>query len=111
MPSNDDCSYGVQNQKEIEKTNERFTLMIDHITSSIASLGGTMNDKFDELNTKINAIDEKLDSFKKELPEQIDSAVDNKMKASVFNLVKWIIISITGSGIAALVTRYILRHI
>lgn len=112
-----DCPFGIANQKEIEKANDRNSIMIKNFEMTVKQLGDAMNNKFDELNNRITDIDTKIDFQNEKLEkkiEKIDSTlektiekvVENKFKNSVFGLVKWVsaavvlaILASVGSGI------------
>lgn len=104
-----ECSTGISNKKEIEKMKDVFTLMIENLNLNIANLGATMEKKFEELNNKIDKVDTKIDTINKDLPEQINSIVENKMKVGVFGIVKWFAISAGGVAIATIVGRLIMN--
>jgi uncharacterized protein Yka (UPF0111/DUF47 family) len=104
---NDDCPVGITNKKEIEKMKDVFGIMIENLNLTISNLGTTMEKKFDELNNKIDKVDSKIDAINNQLPDQINSIVDNKMKVGVFSVVKWLSISICGVVIATVVGKTI----
>lgn len=109
MDYKDGCSVGIENRKDIEKIQERFMLMIENLNLTISNLGTTMEKKFEELNSKIDKVDNKIDTINKQLPEQINTAVDNKMKVGVFAIVKWLSISVGGVAIATVVGSVVLK--
>jgi hypothetical protein len=95
-----DCPFGISNQKEIEKSNDRNSIMIENLGKSIKQLGETMNEKFDELNSRISSIDEKIDAqndmlegkiarLDSTLESTIEKVVENKFKVSIYGLLKW----------------------
>ena len=102
-PINDniyDCPFGIANQKEIEKSNDRNSIMIENFDKAVKQLGETMNEKFDELNSKIVSIDKKIDAQNDVLEGKIDKlnstlettvekVVENKFKVSIYGLLKW----------------------
>lgn len=107
-----DCPFGISNQKELEKSNERNTLMLENVNRTLKELGKSMNEKFDEINNKMTAIDNKIDDQKDflegkinaindTLEQRVGAVVENKFKVSVYSLVKWVI----GVGGAAIVAR------
>lgn len=102
------CFVGLQNQKELEKTNMRFEMIIDNLNQTIANLGASMDEKFDELNKKINKIDNKIDTLQGSIPEKINEVVDLKMKNNVFNTFKWIVFTLGGSVSIAVITKFVL---
>jgi hypothetical protein len=90
----DNCPQGIKNEKDVQRLEERFMLMLDQVKASL-----------DELNKKIDCLDRKFEDFKRNMPVQIDKAVDTKWRTGVYGIVKWLII--TGFG-AAIV--YIVRN-
>lgn len=99
------CPFGITNQKEIEKSNDRNAIMIENFDKAVKQLGVSVNEKFDELNVKMSDIAKKIDVRNDILENKIDKVdasienrinlvVDNKFKLSVFNLVKWIASSV-----------------
>lgn len=95
-----DCPFGIANQKEIEKSNDRNSIMIENFNKSIKQLGEIMNEKFDELNNRISSIDKKIDAQNDRLESKIDrldstletkigEVVENKFKVSIYGLLKW----------------------
>lgn len=107
-----DCPFGITNQKEIEKSNERNSIMIENFDKAVKHLGESMNEKFDELNKKITDIDKKIDTgndiletkfdkMNNSLDDRIDVIVTNKFKFSIFNLIKWL----AGSIVVAVVVK------
>lgn len=107
-----DCPFGIANQKEIEKSNDRNSIMIENFDKAVKQLGETMNEKFDELNSKIASIDKKIDTqndilegkidkLDSTLESTIEKVVENKFKVSIYGLLKW--------GISAAVLTIIAR--
>lgn len=107
-----DCPFGISNLKEIEKANDRNTMMIENFNKTVKQLGKSMNEKFDELNSKISKIDKKIDYQKDflegkiddindNLEKRVDKVVENKFKISVYSLIKWAI----GIAGTAIITR------
>lgn len=114
-----DCPFGIANQKEIEKSNDRNSIMIENFDKSVKQLGETMNEKFDELNSKIVSIDKKIDTQNDILEGKIDKldstleatierVVENKFKVSIYNLLKWCISAAALAIIAKLAVSLIL---
>lgn len=86
------CSQGIKNEKDIERLEERFTMMLDQVKASL-----------DQLNKKIDGLDKKLEDLKGDLPTQIDKAVDTKWRTGVYEIVKWLIITGFGAAIVYIV--------
>lgn len=105
MNEEKDCPVGISNGKEIEKMKDVFTIMINNLNHTLGSLEATMEKKFNELNSKIDKVDGKIDTINDNLPQQISSIVDNKMKVGVFSIVKWVTISAAGVAIATIVAK------
>ena len=106
-----DCIVGVQNAKELEKTNMRFDMMIDNLSKAISSLGESMNAKFDELDKKMSNIDNKIDAMRDSIPTMVDEAVRNKLKADVFNIIKWAIVTLGGSIAVGVAVKLIIQSL
>lgn len=95
-----DCPFGISNQKEIEKSNDRNSIMIENFDKAVKQLGETMNEKFDELNSKIASIEKKIDDqndilegkidkLDSTLESTIEKVVETKFKVSIYGLLKW----------------------
>ncbi len=104
-----DSSKIIENTKEIEKINDRFTLMLDRLEEKMDDLNKNMNKGFNELNGKITNLENKFDVLEnrindndKNLPEQVNEIVntklDNKKKNDVYKFFQWILVSVLGSG-------------
>lgn len=63
--------------------------MIENFDKAVKQLGETMDEKFDELNSKIVSIDKKIDKLDDTLESTIEKVVENKFKASIYGLLKW----------------------
>lgn len=98
----------IENTKEIEKINDRFTLMLDRLEEKMDDLNKNMNKGFTELNGKITNLEIKFDGLKtkmneseKQLPttvnEIVSTSIENNKKDEVFKIVKWILVSVLGS--------------
>ena len=66
------CLIGLRNEKELEKVNMRFEMIIERLDKQIESLGVSMNEKFEELNRKITTLDTKFDNLQETMPSQIN---------------------------------------
>lgn len=104
---NDECPQGITNKKEIERLKDVTTLMIENIEKSIATLASTMEKKFEELNKKVDSVDHQIKEIKTNLPDQISTIVDNKMKVGVFSIIKWLAISIGGVAVATVIGKIV----
>lgn len=124
------CFVGLQNQKELEKTNMRFEMIIDNLNQTIANLGATMEKQFDNLdkkmtdanykletsmetrfsglNSKISKMDLKIDNIQETMPEKINEEVDKKLKNNLWNTIKWLIVTAGGSVSIAVITKFVL---
>lgn len=104
-----DSSRIIENTKEIEKINDRFTLMLDRLEEKMDDLNKNMNKGFNELNGKITNLENKFDVLEnrmnendKNLPEEVEAIVSSKLeikkKNRVYNYFHWFFISVLGSG-------------
>lgn len=105
------CYVGIQNSKELEKTNMRMEMMIENINQNIANLGTSMDKKFDELDTKITKMDSKIDSIQDSMPAKMDEIVNMRLKDNIFSMVKWVVITAGGSVTIALITKMVLSKL
>lgn len=71
-----DCPFGISNQKDIEKSNDRNSIMVENFEKTVKKMGESMNDKFDELANKISDIDKKIDIRNSVLEKKIDKVND-----------------------------------
>ena len=86
------CSQGIKNEKDIQRLEERFMMMLDQVKASL-----------DELNKKLDGLDKKFEDFKRDMPGQIDKAVETKWRTGVYGIVKWLIITGFGAAIVYIV--------
>jgi hypothetical protein len=91
-----DCPYGIKNEKDIQYMGERFNMMIEHLGEGM-----------DSLNKKMDNMAQQLDSLQKNLPSQIDKAVEEKLRANVYSIIKWLIVTATAAAIVIYVARVI----
>ena len=102
------CLVGLKNEKELEKVNMRFEMIIERLDKQIENLGTSMNEKFEELNRKITKLDNKFDSLQETMPAQINKVVDDRFKNNVFSIIKWVIITVGGAVTIAVVVQYVM---
>lgn len=102
------CLVGLRNEKELEKVNMRFEMIIERLDKQIENLGTSMNEKFEELNRKITNLDNKFDSLQETMPAQINKVVDDRFKNNVFSIIKWVIITVGGAVAIAVVVQYVM---
>ena len=105
------CLIGLQNQKELEKTNMRFEMIIEKLGKQIENLGTSMNEKFEELNRKISKLDSKFDNLQNTMPAQINKVVDDRFKNNLFTIIKWGVVTVGGAVAIAVVVRYVMEMI
>ena len=97
MDNSDNCPHGIRNQKDIERLEEYFKVMLKH-----------MQDGVDLLNNKMDTLGEKVDELKEDIPAQIDAAVDAKWKTGVYDAVKWIFVLVM-TGTIGIVLNAVFR--
>jgi predicted RNase H-like nuclease (RuvC/YqgF family) len=90
------CPQGIKNEKDIEKLGEKVGLMFEHLGEGI-----------DKLDKKLDQLDQKIEDLKKEIPKQIDEAVELKWKTGVYSTVKWLVIGVVSAIIGATIRLFI----
>lgn len=105
------CLVGLKNEKELEKVNMRFEMIIERLDKQIENLGISMNEKLEELNRKISNLDNKFDSLQETMPAQINKVVDDRFKNNVFSIIKWVIITVGGAVAIAVVVQYVMSMV
>lgn len=83
MPDPENCPMGIRNQKDIQRLEEHFKVMLEHMQAGV-----------DQLNVKMDNIGQKVDDLKKDIPTQIDAAVEAKWKAGVYDVIKWLVATV-----------------
>ena len=105
------CLVGLRNEKELEKVNMRFEMIIERLDKQIENLGTSMNERFEELNMKISKLDSKLDNLQETMPAQINKVVDNRFKNNVFSIIKWVVVTVGGAVAIAVVVQYVMSMV
>lgn len=105
------CLVGLKNEKELEKVNMRFEMIIDRLDKQIENLGISMNEKLEELNRKLSNLDNKFDNLQETMPAQINKVVDDRFKNNVFSIIKWVIITVGGAVAIAVVVQYVMSMV
>lgn len=93
--------------------------MIENFDKAVKHLGESMNEKFDELNSKIASIDKKIDvqndilegkidKLDSTLETTIEKVVETKFKVSIYSLLKWGISAATIAVIAKVAVSLII---
>ena len=126
----ENCPVGIKNSSDIKHLSETFDLRLDAMVERIEEKIDNMNDKiqleFNQMNTKIDAVntkveslnknvkvlDEKLegvDNLEKYIEQKIEAKIESSTKDKVFNFVKWIVVSLIGSGVIAMFTTLVVK--
>lgn len=105
------CLVGLKNEKELEKVNMRFEMIIERLDKQIENLGISMNEKLEELNRKLSNLDNKFDNLQETMPSQINKVVDDRFKNNVFSIIKWVIITVGGAVAIAVVVQYVMSMV
>jgi predicted nuclease with TOPRIM domain len=120
------CPVGIKNTAEIKHLAEVFDFRLDAMVERIEEKIDTMNDKiqveFKQMNDKIDSVngtvaalnkkvdnlDEKLDGVDN-LENFIEEKIHNSTKDKVFNFVKWVVVTLVGSGVIAVFTKMVTK--
>ena len=116
------CAYYIENKKDIEATNERVSLMLNSIQDKIDNMSENNERNFEQLSDEIKSVDNrltaihagienKITNMQRNLPSQIDERIKSNSLTNIFNVVKWIVVSLCGSVVIAMATSYFTRFI
>jgi predicted nucleic acid-binding Zn-ribbon protein len=112
----------VENAKEIEKINERFSLMMERLEEKMDDLNKNMNTGFSDLHKKISgleekfdAVDKKVDNIEKELPTKVEKIVAYEFvshkKDGYYKFANWIKFSLVGSCVIVVAGKLVWEFI
>lgn len=111
------CAYYIENKKDIEATNEKFTLLLESVTDKIDTMIENNDKNFNQLKDDIKAVDNRLSAIhadlegkmvnnERKLPSLIDERIRNNVASKALNIIKWVIVSLAGSVVIAMATTY-----
>lgn len=124
--SYESCPVGIKNTAEIKHLAEVFDFRLDAMVERIEEKIDTMNDKIQvefkqmnakidsvngkvaALNNKVDSLDEKLDGVDN-LENFIEEKINDSTKDKVFNFVKWIVVSVIGTGVITVFSTMIVK--
>lgn len=96
------CPVGVKNASDIKSTEDRLSLMIEHLTEKVTDLQKEVKDGFKK-------VDQRLDNFEKSLDSRIDSRIQADKEKHALGAWKWIFITLGGAIVISVVTSLIMR--
>ena len=111
------CSYYIENKKDIEATNEKFSLMLEVVNDRVNMMMDANDKNFNQLSDELKTIDNRLSAihadlqgqvteFKRKLPNEIDERIKSNAANKALNIVKWVFVSLAGSVVIAMATTY-----
>lgn len=111
------CAYYIENKKDIEATNEKFSLLIEAATDKIDMMIENNDKNFNQLKEEVKAVDNRLSAihadlqnqmteFKRKLPSEIDERIKSNAASKALNIVKWVFVSVGGSVVISIATSY-----
>lgn len=111
------CAYYIENKKDIEATDEKFSLMIEAVTDKMNMMIDSNDKNFNKLSEEIKTIDNRLSAihadlqgqvteFKRKLPNEIDERIKANAANKALTIVKWVLVSLAGSVVIAMATTY-----
>lgn len=112
------CPYGLENKKDLEAAKDRFSLMLENLDEKMDDLNKTVKENFQEVNDRIDKIDSRLDAvhtavekrvdrMREDLPNLIDERIELADKNKVWNVAKWVVVSLLGSTVITMFSRYV----
>ena len=110
------CPVGLVHEKEIEHTRNLLNMAIQRIEEKIETVTKDVNDGFAEVGTHFETIDKRFDALEKkvsqikeDLPKTIDDRIKQNNGAKALNFVKWVILTLGGSLVIAIMTKLSLQ--
>lgn len=116
------CSYYIENKKDIEATNERVSLMLDSIEQKIDNMAEINEMNFRKVEENVSQVDNrltvvhsdletKITNLNRNIPSMVDERIRNNTLSKAFNVMKWVVVSLGGSVLIAMTTAYFTRFI
>lgn len=94
----DPMIVGVKNSESIKALEARMAVELKHV-----------NNKLDTIDKKVDKISSSVESLIANLPNQVNAEVEKYMKSSVYNFIKWLLITFCGS-IIVLAAGYVFKN-
>ena len=116
------CSYYIENKKDIEATNERVSLMLDSIEQKIDNMAEINEMNFRKVEENVSQVDNrltvvhsdletKITNLNRNIPSMVDERIKNNTLTKAFNVMKWVVVSLGGSVLIAMATAYFTRFV
>lgn len=93
----------IKNTQEIHHTKEMFTSMVQRLEEKVDDLKSDVQAGFASVNAR-------LDLYEKGLSDKIDERIEANSKSRLFNLVKWIVVTVGGSVTISVIAHAIISH-
>lgn len=107
------CPVGIANEKSIDITRETLTLMIQHLNEKIddmkESLTSQMNSGFENVNSKLDGLEQRFNNLEDGLDEKIEEKISQKRDKVSAKFVGWIFGGMGAAVVIAVVTKWVLH--
>lgn len=99
-----DCPVGVANEKNLEKLDTKVEMAIKRLEEKLDDMGKNMEKGFSITNKKLADLEKSLTDLNEKLPTKIDERIEAKRNNRVWEILRWVIVSIGGTvGVTAIV--------
>lgn len=107
-----DCPVGIANKSNIDRVGDRLDMAIQRIEEKITDLKDDVNRGFSDMNSKLDNLESRFNTYEAGVPEQIETIVEKKIKENTANkvmtVIKWLIFTAGGSILITVITKMIL---